>query len=378
MQPNQPAYDPAAAARRELGHWENQRSQSHHEYIGVINQRGNEISALKDSVGARSQRAKEADRLLLDAEKQIIGIRATVNRPINRHEWATLWVVLFAVALALLEAPANKYLFDVALSSSGIVSILVSVFVAFIVLILAHYAGRCLRQVWSEYRHRVVWSYLFTFGLLMAAFFVIVSIITIARAKTSVDASLSGFRDILSAVSSDVGEIGFWRSLTAAFGDISALVLAIVNVGGIVVTMVISYFNYDPDKDYDAAKNELDRRRAEVGRLQRRFSEQQTVIIKKFAPDLAGPSSNHKIANGHVIELKRQLAIPLEPIDLEAIDLEDTMAEDADQREFGGYAEPETPPAGPPSAQGHPPTLTPIQGGAGLTPREGGQSAQSR
>jgi hypothetical protein len=356
----QPTYDPAIAVRRDLGIWESQRAQAKDEFIAAINARGNEISALKDSIGTRSERFKDAEELRIDAEREFNHIKATVKRPVNRHEFSSLWIAVFAVALALLEAPANKYLFDVALKSAGIVSILVSVFVAFVVLILAHYAGRAIRQVWSEYRHRIVWSNLLFFLGMLAAFFAVVSIITIARAKTAADAELSGFGDLLSAVSAQVAELGFWASLSAAFGEISALVLAIVNIGGIVVTMAISYFNYDPDKDFDSAKNNLEKRRAEIQKLNRAFADKQTAIIKRFAPDLNGAGSNHKIANGHVIELKRQLGMPLEPEDMEHIDELDTMAEDADRREWGGTLE--EAPGEPPVPPTPPPSVTPIDG----------------
>ncbi len=369
QQPTMP--DPATLARRELGAWENQRAQAQAEFVGAVNARGNEISALKDSVGTRSPRYKEAEKLRRDAERQFNHIGATVKRPINRHEWSTWLIAVFAVVLALLEAPANKYLFDVALGSPGIVSILVSVFVAFIVLILAHYAGRCLRQVWSEYRRRIVWPHLFFFLVLMAAFFAVVSIITIARAKTSADADLAGFRDLLTAVTTQVAETGFWQSLSSAFRDTSALVLAIVNIGGIVVTMSISYFNYDPDKDYDSAKNELDKRRGEITALQKQYAAAQTEIIDRYVPDLNGAGSNHKVANGHVVELKRVLGIPLEDIDLEPIEEKDRLAEDADQMEWGGHVGPDQ--DAPAPAQASPPDLKPIQGGIGA--RDGGTSA---
>ncbi len=160
---------------------------------------------------------------------------------------------------ALLEAPVNKYLFDVALNGSSFVSYTVSVAFAFFVLVLAHVAGRSIRQVWSEYRRKVLWTSLALFLLLSFVLAGIVAVLTVGRASTSAVSELSNFNDLLSNVRSNVTSLGLWGTVAAAFSDISALVLATVNIGAIFMTMMLAFFTVDPDKDFRCRRLEKSR-----------------------------------------------------------------------------------------------------------------------
>ncbi|HVY19615.1 MAG TPA: hypothetical protein VHA70_05995 [Bauldia sp.] len=235
----------------------------------------------------------------------------------------------FAVALALLEAPVNKFLFDVALQSIGIFSFLASVVLAFCLLILAHLAGKSIRQVWSEYRRRVVWSSLIVFLIIVTVLSGVIGILTVGRALTSATA-LTSFQDMFSAVQSTVVSRGFWGAIVDAFSDISALILATVNIGGIFAAMMLAFFTHDPDKDFDAAATEVDHLRATLAKLDRQFSKAKTAVIRKHAPDLTVFSTSFKNANVHVIEAKKKLGMPLDEEDRLMIDKLDTLAEDSE------------------------------------------------
>ncbi len=263
------------------------------------------------------------------------------------------------MALALLEAPVNKYLFDVALNSASIVSYTVSVAFAFFLLVLAHVAGRSIRQVWSEYRHRLVWTSLALFLLLSVVLASLVGILTVGRASTSAVSELSNFNDLLSSVRSNVTSLGLWGTLAAAFSDMSALILATVNIGAIFMTMMLAFFTVDPDKDFDAAASEVEKHHVEMAKLQKRYIHERKTVVANHAPDLAGHSANYKTANGKVIELKTKLGMPLEDEDHVIIDLRDTLSEDAERDDFRLEGGPAAPVAGRIEPSAAPPTARP-------------------
>ena len=139
--------DPA----QELANWRNHRFAAMAEYEKILNERGNELLSVNEKCGPMSEHYKSAKENLQKAQREFERIHSVIRRPLNKHRVRWIYFAAFAFALALLEAPVNKYLFDVALNGSSFVSYTVSVAFAFFVLVLAHVAGRSIRQVWSEY-----------------------------------------------------------------------------------------------------------------------------------------------------------------------------------------------------------------------------------
>ena len=125
-------------------------------FVGVLNQRGNQIYALNEKSGPRSKPYRDTEQELERNRAEYDRIKAVLRRPLNK--WHVRAVILLAVGtvLALLEAPVNKFLFDVALQSSSFASYTISIMFAAVLLILAHVCGRSLRQIWSEFRNRIV------------------------------------------------------------------------------------------------------------------------------------------------------------------------------------------------------------------------------
>jgi hypothetical protein len=319
-----------------LAESESRRYGAHSEYLKIINLRENELLEASGKVGPKSSSFQNAKSDLQKAEMQREGIQGVLRRPLNKYHVRGGYFAVFAVALALLEAPVNKFLFDVALQSLGIVSFLASVVLALCALILAHLAGKSIRQVWSEYRHRVVWSSLGAFLIIVAVLTVMVSILTVGRALTSAN-SVATFQDMFAAVKSTVVSQGLFGALTAAFSDISALILATVNIGGIFASMMLAFFTHDPDKDYDAAAEEVDRHRALLDKLDAQYSKAKAAVIRRHAPDLTVFSTNYKNANMRVIEAKKKLNLPLDDQDHLMIDQFDTLAEDSELGETAAH-----------------------------------------
>jgi hypothetical protein len=155
---------------------------------------------------------------------------------------------------------------------------------------------------------------------------------------------------MFSAVQTTVVSQGLWGALTAAFSDISALILATVNIGGIFAALMLAFFTHDPDKDFDAAATEVDHLRAKIEKLDRQYSKAKATVIARHAPDLLVFSTNFKNANMRVIEAKKRLGLPLDEEDRLMIDRLDTLAEDSEL----GETEPPPPRAStpPPAVDG--------------------------
>ena len=330
------AIDQGMDARAALARSEAQRNAARQSYTEVLNKRGNELHALNEKSGPDSRAYRSVADELEHCRSQLERIATTVQRPLNRWHIRASLLVVTGVVLSLLEAPVNKFLFDVALQSSSFASYTISIAFAAFLLVLAHVSGRSLRQIWSDYRKRIVWSSLFIFLLTITVLATLVSILTVARAAFATDTG--NIQDLLSGVQSSVGTLGIWGTLVAALSDISALVLATINIGGIFVTMMLAFFTHDPDMDFDHAANALAIERKKLDKIHKAHAEAMTAIINEHATALAGFGANFKTANAGVIENKGRLGIELNKQDHEMIADLDQMAEDAERARAGAMA----------------------------------------
>jgi hypothetical protein len=300
-------------------------------YKRTLDDRGNALLAVSERSGPASKAYLNLDERLETDERQLLGIKSAVGRPISR--WGVRPRVLFIVGLglAILEAPANKFLFDVALQSSGIVSYAVSAGVTAFLLFLAHFAGRAARQVWSDYRTKVIWSNIAVLILCLIVGATMIGVLTVARAAF---ATLGGsIGDLLSGIQSNIQDRGPFGALFAALGDTSALVLACINLGGVVTTFVLSFFSHDSDRDFDHAQNSVDRHEKAMERVHNAYLKERAKIIARYTPDLVGDAAVYNQANAKVIELKTRLGQPLEEVDQAVLTDLDQMAEDAERAE---------------------------------------------
>lgn len=331
------ASDRARDDSESLAKWVAERGATIAAYRDILNRRENDLLALSEERGPLSEAFRDAKDELQRAETQYTQIHSAIRyRPLNKLHIRFRFFAAFALALALLEAPVNKYLFDVALQGSNIVSYSISIAIAFFLLTLAHLAGKCLRQIWSEHRKKLIWSNLLIFLLALSVVITVISILTVGRASTAADAALGGFNDIFSAVTSTIGAMGVLRALSAAFSNIPALILATVNLGGVFVALLLAFFSHDPDKDFDLAASGLERAREIVKDLQATYLKKRKKVIRGYEPDLAGISGRHGAANRHVTEIKTKLGMALDEEDRLVIDELDRLAEDSEHAEEVG------------------------------------------
>lgn len=348
--------DGAEDPHEALGRWIAQRQAAKANYVKLINERENALLEPNQRFGPRSTRFASAHSELEEARLQRHEVQSVIRRPLNRYELSFRSFVIFALVLAVLEGSVNKFLFDVALHSIGIVSYATSFVVAFSMIVLAHLAGRSLRQFWSEYRSRIVWSSIAVFLIIMAVLATIICILTVGRATTDANAGIATFQAMFGAVSSSVATVGLWRTIAGAFSSLNALVLATVNVAGIFAAMMLAFFTHDPDKDYDIAATKVDRYRDEIAKLDGLYSKARARIIGKYSSDFSAASGRFKAANKEVMQLKHRLGIPLDEDDRFLIDNLDQLAETS---EHGDHAS--APPPGTGGAPTSSPHLKPVE-----------------
>lgn len=137
-------------------------------YKNVLDERGNALMSVNEKDGPQSKAYSALETKLKRDEQQLERIKMAVRRPISRWAVRTFVLILVAIALAAFEAPANKFLFDMALQSTGLASYAASAAVTAFLLLLAHFAGRSIRQVWSDYRGKIIWSNIVVFLICMA------------------------------------------------------------------------------------------------------------------------------------------------------------------------------------------------------------------
>ena len=247
----------AGDPEEDLARWLGTRQKHHSEYVKLLNERKNELLALQIDHGPRSDIYRNAKRELDRTDSQFERYHAVLRRPLNKFDMAPWAFWLFALALAIFEAPINKFLFDYAIQGTNLTSYVISTVFAVLLLLLAHMCGKCIRQIWSEYRRRVVWSNIIiaAIGIVVLAF--LISILTIGRARYSAGAADPGLGDLFGEIGGKVGELGFFGSLGEAFSDTSALILFTVNLGGALAVLLLGFFSHEPDRDFEHADNAL-------------------------------------------------------------------------------------------------------------------------
>jgi hypothetical protein len=335
------------------------RQEAMNAYKTVLDERGNQMFSVSERRGPNSKAYVDLEHRLSGHRQQLERIASSVKRPISRWGVRSVVLAIVGVGLALLEAPANKFLFDVALQSTGIVSYAVSAGVTAFLLFLAHFAGRSARQAWSDHRKTVIWSFVVILVLCIVVGLFIVAVLTVARHASS--AQVSSIGDLLSDVQGRVQDLGPLGALGAALSDTSALLLACINLGGMVTTFVLAFFSHDSDRDYDHAQNLVDHDEKQMQKIHEAYLNERRKIVAKYAPDLVGYAANYNAANGRIIELKTRLRDPLDDADRFVLTDLDQMSENAEkaEKDIGYSAHPAA------SATRGESTVTPIRKAAG-------------
>ncbi|MDR3476053.1 MAG: hypothetical protein P4M09_30780 [Devosia sp.] len=300
-------------------------------YKNVLDRRGNALLSVEERAGARSKPYGMVLTRLKHDEAEFERIKTSVRRPLARMSVRPAILIVFGAGLAAMEALANKFLFDIALQSVGIASYAASIAVTAFLLVMAHFAGRGLRQVWSDHRSRIIVSSLLTFICCFAVASIFVMVLTVARAAFA--SETGSIDDLLRGVQGSVSSLGPIGAVIAAFSNTSAMVLACINIGGVVTTMLVAFFSHDPDRDYDHVADNVESGEKKLAKIHAAYLDARERTIKEFAPDLIGYAENYNTANRQVVELKTRLDRPIEEEDRFVLTDLDRMSEDAEQED---------------------------------------------
>lgn len=243
-----------AAAPNELDRLMGERVRHAQDYQTVLANRDDEVARLRRALGPASERWKILTAARDRANYEYEALAGQIGRPISRLAMPMSAFFAFAVGVAIGEAFANKFLFDVALQTSNIFSLLVSFIVALFMFIAAHFAGVLVRQTWSEHKRKFYPAHVLIASTIFAVLVCVLAILTVGRAETSAAVLTNGFDGLFSSLGGKVGSGGeLLAVLGAALGDQNALLLATVNALGILAAFVLGYLAHDPDKHFDKA-----------------------------------------------------------------------------------------------------------------------------
>jgi hypothetical protein len=304
----QPIQAVATPPRRESR--SNSRAEGFQRELDLLRKRKQErLDIAEKTLGPNSERYRRAKEAYDDAVEGVgvarnkVGNREPKRRHLNPFVYAT-----FAVLFIALEAPINKFVFDVAFGSLALYSWGGAITLGLVLLLVSHFDGVALRHVWSESDRRVYVGKVFQ--VLFLTGFLIVAVLALAVARyqfsivgTSLDlGALVGNLDKVQTID-DIMSL-----ITLAFSDSSARLLAVANGGAIVVAIFVAMLVHDPDENYDAALRKLDGMERKIRRLDVRYEKALGKINSDFEPGIERlddaiaaavqrPSSDHATAS---------------------------------------------------------------------------------
>jgi hypothetical protein len=283
-QPIQAVPDPPRRATRSNSHAEGFQRELDH----LRKRKQEKTDIAEKTLGPDSERYRRANKAYGDAVEGVEVARNLVgNREPKRHHLNPFVYAAFAVLFITLEAPINKFVFDVAFGSLALYSWGGAITLGLVLLALSHFDGIALRHVWSESDRRIYVSKVLQFLFLTS--FLIVAVLALAVARyqfsiigTSLDlGTLVGNLDEVQTID-DIMSL-----IRLAFSDSSARLLAVANSGAIVVAIFVAMLVHDPDENYDAALRKLDGMERKIRRLDVRYEKSLGRINRDYEPGIA-------------------------------------------------------------------------------------------
>ncbi len=247
-----------------------------------------ELDIVDKTLGPASEPYLRAKKQYDDAVRGVEHARIRVkNREPKRRHINPLVYATFALLFLALEAPLNKFVFDVIFGSIALYSWAGAITLGLILLLVAHFDGVALRQVWSEADRRLYVGKIIRALLLTTFLGIAVVALAVARYQfsivgASVDlGSLVGSLDQVQTVD-DVVQL-----VKLAFSNSSARLLAVANSGAILVAILFGMIGHDPDENYDAALRKQDQKERTLRRLDAAYERKLTRINRRYEPNIA-------------------------------------------------------------------------------------------
>lgn len=315
------AYDPTGEESQIRG----SRAQSLNTYRQLLGQRDGKLATARDTIGPASDRWKRAEDRLYQSAADTRSIHAKLGRLTDGNGLSIGWFIGAAVLLAFLEAPINKFMLDNILRGSNFDSYVISFFVTFIMLALAHYAGHHLRQFRSEHEEKIYYSKIIVAVVILFILAGCVGVLTIGRAFYSTAALVTLGKDIFSEIGRQIINMGVWPTFVAALSDNSALFLACLNTAGLAIAFLAAFTRYDSDKNYQAAIDAERRANKMLTKLESKYSKVVNGIGKKFSPKLSAVAAAYGSQTARLVALKSNRGAEIIPEDQYDITKEDVL-----------------------------------------------------
>jgi hypothetical protein len=197
----------------EESHLEGVRTESVASYRNLLAERDGQLADARKTKGPASDRWQRLEKIRRDADESCRAILSKLQRPTDGHRISIWWFVLAAGLLAALEAPINKFMLDNIMRGSNFDSYVVSLFLTFALLYLAHIAGHLTRQIYSAFQEKIYISNIVIALVIVVFLAICIGVLTIGRAFFSTAGPAAAGLDIFVEIGKQV------RELCAEVGD---------------------------------------------------------------------------------------------------------------------------------------------------------------
>lgn len=260
-------------------------NQSHglNTYKDALQSRVGELKILVGAEGYNSLRRTGLRKNAIQTQDDLQKCRNRLGGRTPQIYLTSTWVFLLATCIVLVtEAFVNKVLFDMALLSNSIISIAASALVSGFLVLIAHLAGLNIRQVWSDFHHRIIWSKLLWGIICVFVIFWIVVGIMYTRAFFDATSIASGDINVFQDVAKQAFSDGFSKLLAKAFSSSESTVMGTVNFLALFGAFSVAALSHDSDIELDQRYRGAQSARKRLEKHQDNFSSKIQKIYKKY------------------------------------------------------------------------------------------------
>jgi hypothetical protein len=266
---------------------ERERDRFRNELDALLRKKNDEVTLVERQYGKDSPAYIRQRERYEHHDNLFKHIAARLNRPLKRRQISGWIYASIAVVLAGMEAPINKFIFDVVLQSVGAISWTVSFLLGLMLFAFAHWNGLSIRHLRSETRKRFIVRNCVIAPLLTLLLVVLICILSVARWRYSLVNNATGLGSLVGDLSSQLKSLqGLFQVLKLAFSDSASQTLAAVNSAAIVLAMLLSFITHDPDEDYDFAWRNIERAEQALTRIERKYNNRMFKINQHYAPEI--------------------------------------------------------------------------------------------
>lgn len=304
-------------------HFEKERAGTLASYKAALDARDKDLSEARKSMGPGSERWKVLEAEHDSAQGTCKDIFAALQRLTDGKRIPEWLILILAIAFAAMEAPINKFMLDNILRGNNFDSYVLSLFLTFIMLLLAHTAGMQARHIRGAYEDKIYFSKIVVSIVLLGILAICVGALTIGRAYYSTAAAALPTSNIFSEIQHQVKNVGPWSAFIGALSDQAAFFLATLNIAGIAGAFILAFISHDSDMVYQSALDKEQKSGRKRERMTYKYDKRNQKIGQKYHKRLQNLVAAYGAQNAEVIALKRARGISLtaeDQVDLSKLD----------------------------------------------------------